>query len=201
MFLKSKICLTVLTVYEILAVILLHCRRTCDAMFGMNFCDDHVFKYFIFCFAVPAIIGLIVMWIMEIVYGARRRRSFIYRAKNAVRDVASSVRDHISEHVSMADMEKLMAAALLVGIKRYVSKHPKHRQEFEEVLGKDFVASADEEYTEYDYDSDDDDYDEADGADMNNKPSRRAASATTRRKTTTTKTTATRKSDNSRRKK
>ncbi len=183
MFLKSKICLTVLVVYEILAVILLHCGRTCDAMFGMNFCDDHVFKYFIFCFAVPALIGLIVMWVMEIVYGARRRRSFIYRAKSAVRDVASSVRERIGEHVSAADMEKLMAAALLVGIKRYVAKHPKHRTAFEDALGKDFVSTADEEYAEYTDDEDDDN----------------PRAATTRRKTSTK--TTTRKTDSVRRKK
>ncbi len=208
MFLKSKIYLTVLTVYEILAVILLHCRRTCDAMFGMSFCDDHVFKYFIFCFAIPAIVGLIVMWIMEIIYGGRRRRSFIYRAKNAVRDVASSVREHIGEHVSAADMEKLMAAALLVGIKRYVSKHPKHRGDFEDVLGKEFVASANEEYAaydidEYDYDADDDDDEEYAAADKNSGRRRRGnatgAATTTRRAATATKTT--RKSDNNRRKK
>ncbi len=185
MFLKSKICLTVLTVYEILAVILLHCRRTCDAMFGMSFCDDHVFKYFIFCFALPAIVGLIVMWIMEIVYGARRRRSFLYRAKNAVRDVASNVREKIGEHVSMADMEKLMAAALLIGIKRYVSRHPKHRRDFEQALGKDFVASADEEY-EYDYDEDEGDDDDDEGSDS--KTGRKSTVAT-RRKTSTSKTT------------
>ncbi len=206
MFLKSKICLTILTVYEILAVILLHCGRTCDAMFGMSFCDDHVFKYFIFCFAIPALVCLIVMWIMEIIYGGRRRRSFMYRAKSAVRDVASSVREHIGDHVSAADMEKLMAAALLLGIKRYVSKHPKHRSAFEDVLGKEFVASADEEY-EYEYDDqEDDDEDDEDADDENEDTSKRRtrAASATRRRTTTTKTT-TRKSeqnkDNSRRKK
>ena len=45
MFLKSKIGLTIFALYEIIAIMLLHCSRTCDAMFGTMFCDDHVFIY------------------------------------------------------------------------------------------------------------------------------------------------------------
>ena len=56
MFLKAKICLTVLTIYEIIAVILMHCARTCDAMFGTMFCDDHVFKYFIIYVLIAGVI-------------------------------------------------------------------------------------------------------------------------------------------------
>ena len=64
--LKAKIYLTIFTLYEIVAVLLLHFPRTCDAMFGAAFCNDHVLKYFIWCFAVPALVFLLAMWINEI---------------------------------------------------------------------------------------------------------------------------------------
>ena len=71
MFLKSKIGLTILSLYEIAAVLLLHCPRTCDAMFGAAFCDDHIFKYFVACIAVPLLVFLIAMWIMDIIHRIR----------------------------------------------------------------------------------------------------------------------------------
>ena len=40
MFLKSKIGLTILSLYEIIAVILLHNPKTCNIMFGVTFCYD-----------------------------------------------------------------------------------------------------------------------------------------------------------------
>ncbi len=190
MLLKTKIFATSLIVYEILAVILMHCGRICDAMFGTMFCDDHVFKYFIACFVVPAIISLIVLWIMHGVHAARRRRSFFYRAKSAVRSVASNVRDSIGEHVSQADMERLMAAALLVGVKRYISRNPRRRGEFSEILGADFVgaiddADLDDEYADVEYVADDDDDDGDDdasrtrrGARQTSRPSARNARRT-----------------------
>ncbi len=151
MFLRPKIWLTALVVYEILAVILMHCGRICDAMFGISFCDDSVFKYFIVCFAVPALIGLIVMWIMHIIHHNHRRHSLLHRARSAVSDIASNVRDRISENVSTRDLEKVMAAALLVGIRRFISKNPRRRRDFEKILGADFVA-----YDDEDFDDDDD---------------------------------------------
>ena len=157
MFLKSKICLTVLTIYEIVAVILLHCSRTCDAMFGTMFCDDHVFKYFIVCFAVPALLFLILMWIMEIVEHVRRRHSLFYKAKHAVKNMASNIRDRVSESVSSGDMEKMIAAALVVGLKKYSNRNPRARHVLDEIKNADidveYDAYYDEEDTPADYDS------------------------------------------------
>lgn len=159
MFLKSKICLTVLTIYEIVAVILLHCSRTCDAMFGTMFCDDHVFKYFIVCFAVPALLFLILMWIMEIVEHVRRRHSLFYKAKHAVKNMASNIRDRVSESVSSGDMEKMIAAALVVGLKKYSNRNPRARKMLNDIMDGRY-GNIDVEYDEYvPYDDDDDDDD------------------------------------------
>lgn len=125
MFLRAKIALTVLTVYEILIVTLLHFQRSCDAMFCTCFCDDHVFKYFVMCFAVPSIAFLIWMWIMAIVHAARRRRSLFYRARDVIDDVASNVRDTVSRNISRDDVEKYLSAAVMAGIKKYTNKYGK----------------------------------------------------------------------------
>ena len=156
MFLKAKICLTVLTIYEIIAVILMHCARTCDAMFGTMFCDDHVFKYFIICFAVPALVFLIVMWIMEIVDGVRHRHSLFYRAKRAMKNMASNIHDRVSESVSNGDMEKLISAALVVGLKKYSDRNPRAKRFLDEIMDGRY-GNIDVEYDEYDDGDDDED--------------------------------------------
>lgn len=167
MFLKSKICLTVLTIYEIVAVILLHCSRTCDAMFGTMFCDDHVFKYFIVCFAVPALLFLILMWIMEIVEHVRRRHSLFYKAKHAVKNMASNIRDRVSESVSSGDMEKMIAAALVVGLKKYSNRNPRARKMLNDIMDGRY-GDIDVEYDEYEMD-DDADYEYTENNQRGNK--------------------------------
>ena len=118
MLLKSKICLTVVAIYEMVAVSLLHFQRVCDATFSVPFCDSW-YRYFLFCVIVPAIILLILMWIREIVRAHRRRR-FIRRAKKTLNNVVSAVRGKISEHIDFDDMEKVITAGVIYGIKKYV---------------------------------------------------------------------------------
>ncbi len=181
MFLKAKICLTVLTIYEIIAVILMHCARTCDAMFGTMFCDDHVFKYFIICFAVPALVFLIVMWIMEIVDGVRHRHSLFYRAKRAVKNMASNIRDRVSESVSSGDMEKMITAALVIGLKKYSDRNPRARKMLNDIMDGHY-GDIDVEYDEYDMDDDDaEDYDN-DDKNMRNNKSRKSQSKNNKKK-------------------
>lgn len=135
MFLRFRICSTIFILYEIIAVMMLHSPRVCDAMFSGSFCMDSVYKYFIVCFAVPAVVYLIAMWIMSIVDGVRHRHSLMYKARGAVRGIVSTVRDRVSENVSTKDLEKMIAAALVVGIEKYVSTHPRVRNTFDKIRG------------------------------------------------------------------
>lgn len=132
MLLKSKICFTVLAVYEMAAVSVLHFQRVCDAMFTIVFCDSW-YRYFLFCIIVPLVIGLVLMWIREIVR-AHRRRKFFRRARNTIRDVMSTIRGKVSQHIDMQDMEKIVTAAVLVGIKKYVDNHPGVRQNINHIM-------------------------------------------------------------------
>lgn len=132
MLLKSKICFTVLAVYEMAAVTFLHFKRLCDSVFTTNFCDGW-YRYFLFCVIVPLLVMLILMWIREIVR-AHRRRAFIRRAKNTVRGVMSSIRGKVSDQVDIKDMEKIVTAAVLLAIKKYADRHPNLRQNVNSVM-------------------------------------------------------------------
>ena len=149
MFLKSKIGLTILSLYEIAAVLLLHCPRTCDAMFGASFCDDHIFKYFIACIVVPLVVFLLVMWIMDIIHRIRRHRSLLYKTRHAVQNMAMNIRDRISEKVSSGDIEKMITAALVIGLKKYSDRNPRARQILGQIMDGQ-IDDIDVEYTEYD---------------------------------------------------
>ena len=140
MLIKSKICFTVFAVYEIIAVSAMHFQRVCDSMFGSNFCDSW-FRYFLFCVAVPLLVFLIWMWIHEIVR-FHRRRSFIRRTRNTITSILSSIRGRISEHVNIQDMEKIITAAILVGIKKYADRHPNLRHNVNHVID---IANGDAE--------------------------------------------------------
>ncbi|MDE6478621.1 MAG: hypothetical protein K2L94_05255 [Alphaproteobacteria bacterium] len=133
--LKAKIYLTIFTLYEIVAVLLLHCTRTCDAMFGTTFCNDHVLKYFIWCVAVPALVFLLAMWIHEIFVARRHRHSLMYKTKEAIKDMASNFGDRVGSRATPQDIEKLITAAVLVGAKKYIDRHPQARSTIENILG------------------------------------------------------------------
>ena len=133
MLLKSKICFTSIVIYEIIAVSILHLQRICDAIFSSGFCTSW-YRYFLFCIIVPLIALLIWMWIHEIIR-ARRRHRFIKRAKNAATGILSSISGHVSDNISSADMEKIITAAVLVGIKRYADRHPNLRKNINNIFG------------------------------------------------------------------
>ena len=153
MFLKSKIWLTIFVVYEATVVSLLHFQRTCDSVFTSAFCTSW-FRYFLFCIIVPLIVGLILMWIHEFVRAHRRRR-FIRRAKNTVNGILSSIRGHVSKHMDVADIEKIITAAVLIGIKKYADRHPNLRHNLGNVMDLaqgdielDIMSTADEVKTQ-----------------------------------------------------
>ena len=126
MLLKSKICITTLATYEIITVSFLHFKHFCDSVFTSTFCDSW-YRYFLFCVIVPTIALLIWMWIREIIR-IRRRHKFISRAKNAAHSILSSIRGRVYENITPADLEKVITAAVLVGIKRYADRHPNLRK-------------------------------------------------------------------------
>lgn len=151
MILRLKICFTIFALYEIAAITLLYCQRTCDAMFSTAFCDTG-FKYFALCVAAPVLVYLIGMWIREIFVG-RRRHSFARKARHAVKDLVDNVRSRVSENVSTQDLEKIIAATILVAVKRYADRHPRVRETFDSVMDA-ATGEYDDAYDDADYDDD-----------------------------------------------
>lgn len=100
---------------------------------------------------------LIAMWIREIVVVRRRRHSVLRRARGAVRAITENIRDHVADHISQSDMEKMIAAALMMGVKRYARRHGNIRRWLDEINNPNYYANtSDFDDTEYD----DDEYDE-----------------------------------------
>lgn len=141
--LRIKICLTIFFIYEIVATILLHASRACAPMFGLGFCSDVVFKYFVVCAAVPMLVFVIAMWVHEIVIARRRRRSVFYRARGAAMRIASNVRDRITRNISQQDLEKMIAAALIVGIKKYAARNANVRRFMDDVMASEYMDDDD----------------------------------------------------------
>lgn len=141
--LRIKICLTIFFIYEIVATILLHASRACAPMFGLGFCSDVVFKYFVVCAAVPMLVFVIAMWVHEIVIARRRRRSVFYRARGAAMRIASNVRDRITRNISQQDLEKMIAAALIVGIKKYAARNANVRRFIDDVMASEYMDDDD----------------------------------------------------------
>ena len=132
MLLKSKICLTVLTIYEMFTVTALHFQPVCAAIFDKPFCSTW-YRYFLFCIIVPGLFLLALMWLREIILAYRRRR-FFRRAKNTVNSVMSSIRGRVSENVDIQNMEKIITAAVLLGIKKYADRHPNLRKNVNNIM-------------------------------------------------------------------
>lgn len=118
MILSMEIYLTIIILYEIIAVFLLHYKETCYLMFGSLFCDG-TFKYFIACFAIPAVISLVAMWVGRIVCSIRHQHSIMHKAKSAAKRIISGVRSKLSDNLSSDDLEKIIVASFLAGLRRY----------------------------------------------------------------------------------
>jgi len=168
MFLKTKIYFTIFSLYEIVAALLLHCPRTCDAIFGGSFCMSGGFKYFIWLVVVPLLAFLICMWIHEIFIASRHRHSLMYRAKDAAHSAWDNVKSHVSANISRGDIEKFLTAAALIGVKKYAGKHPETKATLKKIFAQSDINIADL------INDDDDDYDDEDDA----NDARRASRAT-----------------------
>lgn len=164
--LRFKIYLTIFFVYEIIATILLHTMRTCAPMFGISFCNDVVFKYFVVCAAVPMVVFLIVMWVHEIVVARHRRRSVFYRVRSAAMRTALNVKRRVARNVSQQDLEKIITAALVVGIKKYAARNANVRRFLDDITNAYYM---------------DDEFDDDDDDDVAIKKSHRAKSRTAKK--------------------
>lgn len=136
MLLKPKIYITILFVYEIFAVMLLHCQYMCTTMLGQTACQDW-FRYFAACIVIPGLVSLIWMWIETICHAYRNR--LFRRARNALINILAGLRDKLADKMTREDIERYITVASLYGIRYYLSKNPR----FKEFLYEMFPESQD----------------------------------------------------------
>ncbi len=146
MLLKPKIYITLLFVYEIFAVMLLHCQYMCTMMLGHTACQDW-FRYFAACIVIPGIISLVWMWIETLVHTYRYR--FFHRAKGAVVDVLGNLRRRLTDNISREDIERYITVASLYGIRHYMSKNPKFKEVLNEIVPESIDWDLEEEQPQH----------------------------------------------------
>ena len=95
---KLKIVLSILSVYEFVAVSILVIPNYCIWLFNKNFCEIGFYKYFLVCVMLPVFVGLLFWW------------------ENDLRKKTEN------------DNTKFIYAILSLLINRFIKKHPNIRQ-------------------------------------------------------------------------
>jgi len=124
-----KVFITFFVLYEFIAIILLQVPDYCVVFFNQNFCDDGVFKYFLICVVFPILVGVFIWWIPDIL------RLFCNQSckVNAPKPQPETIQDVLHQIISKADIERLITAAIIMGIQKFSQTHPKTQTVFEEI--------------------------------------------------------------------
>lgn len=131
MLLKPKIYITILFVYEIVAVMLLHCQYMCTTMLGQTACQDW-FRYFAACIVIPGVISLLWMWLETIVHAYHNR--FFRRARHAFTEVLDGLCEKLANKITREDLERYITFAAIYGVRHYMSRNPKFRELLQEIM-------------------------------------------------------------------
>jgi len=125
---KIKIFITVFVLYEFVMLTILQIPDYCSALFNMNFCRSS-FRYFLICIALPGTVCLFIWWIPEILQKFCKK----CQCDTAVTD-DSPTKNILSEMISKQDIERFITAAVIMGIQKFISKHPKTKKKIDNVL-------------------------------------------------------------------
>ena len=115
---RFKIFMTLFLLYELTMLTILQINEYCLSVFNVNFCSYDSFKYFLLCIMLPIICGLFVWWIPEI--------SKLFCSKKCVCEEKQDMswKDVLHEIVSKQDIERLITAAVIMGIQKFTTNHP-----------------------------------------------------------------------------
>ena len=98
----------------------------CFSVFNVGFCDLS-FRYFLMCVVFPSLIWLVVWWGPEI------SRMFCKKCQ-CVDPEPKSIKDVLREIVSKQDIERLITAAVVMGVQKFAASHPKTKETFDNIL-------------------------------------------------------------------
>ncbi len=113
---KIKIFITILVLYEFVILTVLQISNYCNAIFNNNFCATDNFKYFLLCVMLPVLVMLFFWWMPEIA------RPF---CSNKCQCEMQQLESHKS---TSPDIEKLITAAIIMGVHKLAMRHPKTKK-------------------------------------------------------------------------
>ena len=133
---KIKIFITILALYEFTILTILQIPKYCYGMFNFSFCDVS-FKYFLMCIMLPSLIGLFIWWVPEIL------RLFCKNCQ-CHEPEPKTIKDVLREIITKQDIERFITTAIIMGIQKFVSSHPKQKETFDNIL--DVIKKADDKH-------------------------------------------------------
>ena len=122
---KFKIFITVLLIYEFAILTILQIPRYCLNFFSTNFCNVE-FKYFLMAIVVPSFFGLFLWWIPEI------SKVFCKKCQCEIPH-EKTVSEKVSEITSKQIIEHLITTAIITGIDKFASTHPKTKKKIQDI--------------------------------------------------------------------
>ena len=122
---KFKIFITVLLIYEFAMLTILQISHYCTGLFSGHFCGIP-FRYFLMCIIVPGMFWLFLWWMPEI------SRFFCKKCQCEIPH-EKTVPDKVSEIASKQIIEHLITNALIAGIDKFTSNHPKAKKKIQDI--------------------------------------------------------------------
>ena len=123
---KIKIFITVVALYEFTMLTILQIPNYCFAIFNFNFCNLS-FRYFLMCIMLPSLIGLFFWWMSDI--------SKLFCKKCQCQEPETKpIKNILQEIISKQDIERFITAAVIMGIQKFASTHPKTEETFKNII-------------------------------------------------------------------
>ena len=107
---------------------ILQIPKFCTTFFNYNFCMVNNIKYFLLCIMLPVLIGLFIWWIPEMA------RAICPNKCNIKTDTDINIKNIFNEIISKQDIERFITAAIIMGIQKFATNHPKTTETFDNIL-------------------------------------------------------------------
>lgn len=127
---KIKIFITILVLYEFVILTVLQISNYCNAIFNNNFCATDNFKYFLLCVMLPVLVMLFFWWMPEIARPFCKNKC---QCEETHLEQTSNIKES-REIISRDDMERLVTGAIIMGIQKFASMHPKTTKAFNNII-------------------------------------------------------------------
>jgi len=127
---KIKIFITLLMLYEFVITTVLQIPGFCNTFFNHGFCDVGNFKYFLMCVMLPGLFVLFLWWMPDIARPFCKNKC---QCEETHLEQTSNIKES-REIISRDDMERLVTGAIIMGIQKFASMHPKTTKAFNNII-------------------------------------------------------------------